>query len=92
MLSLFLDPDATAGPLIPGMGQIPSGPVLASNEEGELIHMHTCTCTYMYIIVILYIWKLTRWFKFYYFCKYTHYECFSLPHGRSLKLYESTFS
>uniref|UniRef100_A0A8W8K9P4 Pre-mRNA 3' end processing protein WDR33 n=1 Tax=Magallana gigas TaxID=29159 RepID=A0A8W8K9P4_MAGGI len=27
------DPDATAGPLIPGMGQIPCGPVLASKEE-----------------------------------------------------------
>lgn len=53
--SFFLDPDATAGPLIPGMGQIPSGPILASKEEGELTHTWTCT----HVIVILHIWKLT---------------------------------
>ena len=33
----FVDPDATAGPLIPGMGQIPSGPMLTNQEEGKSI-------------------------------------------------------
>ena len=46
MLSL-VDPDATAGPLIPGMGQIPSGPMLTNQEEGKLIQSYQGSKTFV---------------------------------------------
>lgn len=53
------------------MGQIPCGPVLASKEEGELIHVHEsehCDTQYLEIDTMVQIVL---------FYKYCHYECLS---------------
>lgn len=47
----FVDPDATAGPLIPGMGQIPSGPMLTNQEEGKTIQSYQGSKTFLSTIL-----------------------------------------
>lgn len=70
------------------MGQIPCGPVLASKEEGELIHVHEsehCDTQYLEIDtmvqIVLFLQILSLWMPFF---LYLMVEFFSLILGTFL--------